>query len=351
MASDLTNIAIWVVTPKGINLARRIIHHWAGPNPPSVFASERLETDDTGKPVIHHFNSLSEAVKTQFHLFQGHIFIMATGIVVRLIAPLIQHKTLDPAVLVMDDHGQHVISLLSGHIGGANKLCLSVSHLTGARPVITTATDVNQKPAIDDIAVNLNLKIENPDKIKHINMAILLDHPICLYDPFAIFSDQLAGSRLEYVYDPSICDIYVGDETKEICPSALVLRPRSLSVGIGCNRGTPKQDIESLLTRVFAFHNLSMDSIFRFASIDIKADETGILNLSKERNIPVTFYNKDQLNQITTQITPSSMAEKYTGAKSVCEAAAILATEKGELLIPKQKTKDVTLAVARRKIN
>ena len=155
-AAQKDKIAIWVITPNGIKIAQRIA---ASLPDVDVYMSGRLNQTVIEKLT---FDKLSEEMLEQFIKYAGHIFIMSSGIVVRVIAPLIQNKTEDPAIVVIDDQGQHAISLLSGHLGGANALTLQVAEIISARPVITTATDVNKRPAIDVLAKEKGLNIENP---------------------------------------------------------------------------------------------------------------------------------------------------------------------------------------------
>jgi len=147
-------IAIWVITPNGIKIARRIAARLPDTD---VYMSVRLNQAAIEKLT---FDRLSEKMVEKFIQYAGHIFIMSTGIVVRVVAPLIQNKAEDPAVVAIDDQGQHAISLLSGHLGGANALTLQVAEIINARPVITTATDVNMRPAIDVLAKEKNLVID-----------------------------------------------------------------------------------------------------------------------------------------------------------------------------------------------
>jgi cobalt-precorrin 5A hydrolase len=134
-------------------------------------------------------------LKKKIRQYTGHIFIMSTGIVVRVIAPLIRHKTEDPAVVVVDDRGMHAISLLSGHLGGANELAQKIAGIIGAKPVITTATDVNLVPAIDVLAKEKSLFIENPEAIKTVNMALLRGDKIHVHDPFSFLANCLPNSE------------------------------------------------------------------------------------------------------------------------------------------------------------
>ena len=169
-------LAIWAVTPNGARLADRMA---ADMPDADVFVSQNLDPENAA---INRFARLSVSVTEKFDHYGGHIFIMATGIVVRVLAPLIQDKTSDPAVVVVDELGKNAISLLSGHIGGSNELTVEVARILEANPVITTATDINRVPAIDVLARENGLAIENPGAIKNINMALVKKEPVGVYD-------------------------------------------------------------------------------------------------------------------------------------------------------------------------
>lgn len=346
--SKADKTALWVVTPNGLKLAEKIIANLPSTD---LFVSASLEPDIPHTP----FGRMSAAVAEHFRAYSGHIFITATGIAVRMIAPFLMHKTKDPAVVVIDEAGRHVISLVSGHIGGANALTEKVAALTGARPVITTATDVSGVPAIDTAAVEHDLAIENPEAIKKVNMAFIRKEAVYLYDPADILADAVLKSFLIRVELrdgawPGPADspgIYVGDGVAALPEGVLVLRPRSLAAGIGCNRNTEKDEIKELLLGTLAEHRLSIHSLKTMASINIKNDEPGLLALSAELNVPLVFYTKEALNTAMGIENPSPMVENHTGAKSVCEAAAILATGQGNLTVPKKKSRNATVAIAR----
>jgi len=177
-------IAIWVITPNGTRLADMLSMNVSDVD---VYVSQNIrETTACFK-----FRSLSGTLGKKFRQYSGHIFIMSTGIVVRVIAPLIRHKTEDPAVVVVDDRGINAISLLSGHLGGANELAQKIASIIGANPVITTATDVNKVPAIDVLAREKSLFIENPEAIKTVNMALLKGEKIHVHDPFSFLAKCL----------------------------------------------------------------------------------------------------------------------------------------------------------------
>ena len=346
--------ALWCLTENGCRLASRLV---AAGDPVDCFISGRLSGTQT-IPVHSTFKRLAISVERVFQHYSGHVFFMSAGIVVRMIAPLIRHKTVDPAVVVVDDAGKFAISLLAGHLGGANDLARSVAERIGAIAVVTTATDAHQVPAIDVMAQKLGLAIENPDAIKQVNMAFLQKLPVSLHDPGGKLIQSMPQYRyLWHMAEPAAdmnqevstvpAGVYVGDIQVDLPPQFLILRPASLVAGIGCNRNTPAAEIDHLLMQVLSQHRLSFHSLVRLASISLKKDEKGLLELAAGLNLPITFYDKDQLARVDGVENPSETVKKYTGVPSVCEAAAILAAQMGELIVPKHTTRNVTVAIAR----
>jgi cobalt-precorrin 5A hydrolase len=341
-------IAIWAITPQGALLGASLT---ARINEVDFFVSAKIKT--LSAPFIP-FHSFVEAFAESFHAYNGHICIMSTGIVIRLLAPIIKHKTIDPAVVVIDDAGRYAISLLSGHLGGANKLAKQVADLIGAEPVITTATDSHNLPAIDMIAKQKKLVIENPAAIKHINMAILSGEKITVYDPFSIVKKELLNVNALRIEKEEIKKVkkdmpfvYIDDVIMDLPENTLILRPGSLVAGIGCNRNTALIEIKNFLNDSLNTFNLSVKSVSQIATIDLKKDEAGLLELSAYFQIPIQFFDKEELNSVKHIQMPSEMVRKHIGVKSVCEAAAILASNQGELIVNKQKKGNVTVALAR----
>lgn len=348
-------MAVWAITPNGVSLAKRIRGTQAGA---CVYAPAAL-AERSGDVIL--FDRLADTLKDAFRSHDAHVFVMSTGIVVRLIAPYLQHKTIDPAVIVVDEKGNHAISLLSGHLGGANDLAHTIAEKIGAEPVITTATDVSGLPAIDVLAAEKGLLIENPGTIKHVGMALLKGDAIDFHDPYGfmidMFPKQYIGRQAADVpgADGSHATItfgkgpgvFIDDRVMPLPERVLILRPASLTAGIGCNRNTPKEEIRSLLMKVIEENRLSDLSLARIGTIDLKSDEEGLLALSKELDIPISFYGREELRSIDAIETPSAMVEKHIGVKSVCEAAAILTAGMGKLIVPKQTTRNVTVAIAR----
>lgn len=357
-------IAVWAITPNGLKVAEKMT---AGGLGLDLYISANFESHSPEHRnfVVKRFERLADALEKRFFEYSGHIFIMSTGIVVRMIAPHIRSKLSDPAVVVVDEKGLHAISLLAGHLGGANRLARQVAEIIGAKPVITTATDLNAMPAIDLMAVEKNLSIQNPAAIKKVSMTLLRGQKVGLYDPYGLLADDIArwpdcfvpvasadaflGPHQKEVpsFREAPAGVVVSDRIETVLPQVLVLRPKTLAAGIGCNRGTDQAEIEALLMKVLHTHGLAIQSLACLATIDIKADEAGIMGLARKLNLKVRFYGKDDLGRVETIETPSTMVEKHVGVKSVCEAAAILATENGRLIVPKQTTPNVTLAMAR----
>jgi cobalt-precorrin 5A hydrolase len=207
----------------------------------------------------------------------------------------------------------------------------------------------------------MNLLIENPRNIKTVNMALLKGEKIFVHDPFGFLANRLpnieactyggtvksikkCGRGNEFGRVPGIC---VDDVIVDLPPAVLVLRPASLVAGMGCNRNTGMEEMKALLEDVLETHNLAPSSLTSLASIDVKSDETGLLGLADNLDLPLIFYNRQELNQVKEIQNPSIVVEKHVGVKSVCEAAAILATQNGTLIVPKQSTQNVTVAIAR----
>jgi len=284
--------------------------------------------------------------------FDGLICVMAAGIVVRAIAPLCRDKKRDPCVLVLDENGQFVISLLSGHLGGGNVLARKVAAITGGTPVITTASDVTGHTALDLWAAENNLRVQNPQRLSGVSAKLVNEGEL------SIFSTLECGSLpvdFKVVTEPALADIilsYGAIDPLEY-PDALMLCPCNLYLGLGCNRGATAADFERAITELCGQYCLDRRAIAGIASIDLKADEAGMLQFANDTNLPIRFYSKDELNRVEGA-SYSSAVMAATGARSVAEPAAMLAagdgTTLGQLIVRKIKWKNVTAAVAEQKL-
>jgi cobalt-precorrin 5A hydrolase len=223
-----------------------------------------------------------------------------------------------------------------------------VATAIGAKPVITTATDVNAVPAIDVLAQEAGITIENPQAIKTVNMALLTGAAIEVHDPFGLLSNRIPNARGLGPGRPLVARVFVDDRLLDAPPGALILRPPSLVAGIGCNRGTAADEIRGLLLTTLRDTGLCRASLRGLASIDLKADEPGLIALAQDLGLTFEFFGREEINRVGGAVpTPSAMVEKHIGVKSVCEATAILATRGGELVVPKRTTRNATVAIAR----
>ena len=288
------------------------------------------------------------------------ICIFSLGAVIRLIAPFLGNKKYDPAVVVIDDRANFVISALSGHLGGANSLATDLSaFFKGSKAVITTAADVNQTIAVDILGRTLGWTIDGLDTVTQVSACMVNEMPIGLYQDSGERNwwprtglprnvrpvpglDKLKSE--EFHAGLIITDRILRDE--EISSKSVVYRPKSLVVGIGMHWNTTKEKIESAIFEVFQDNLLSFKSIRNLATIENKAQASGLLDFSRSYQIPIEAFNDDRLSEMQVP-NPSELVGRFQGTKSVSEAAALVSS-KGVLVVSKLKfPPDLTLSVAR----
>ena len=269
------------------------------------------------------------------------IFIGACGIAVRAVAPHIKSKLTDPAVLVIDDRGSFVIPLLSGHIGGGNELARQVADLLNATAVITTATDIEGRFSCDAWAARNDCAVSSMDLAKEVSAAILTrDIPVSSgYElPESLPEGLIHGETGEL-------GIYIGEELSEPYSRTLRLIPRTISVGIGCRRGTAKEAILNAVSQVFKDNDMDIRAIKHLASIDIKRNETGLREAAEELHAPTVFFTADELNAARGEFSESDFVRNTVGTGNVCGRAAVLSG--GKLIVHKTALNGVTVALAR----
>ncbi len=347
-------IAIISVTDNGARLANKLAKKMTGDIDRYAKAGR-----DGGVAAIH-YESLRDLVDKAYNTYDGLIFIMATGIVVRLIAAHVRDKRFDPAVVVMDEAGQFAISLLSGHIGGANDLARVVARTLGATPVITTATDVLQKPAPDALAVKIGLEIEPFEELKHINAAIVAGQRVAFFIdrslPEAEHYVSLANeqgitpvdsSELIHIekYDAAVV---ISDKEMYMVKPHIFLRPATLAVGLGCRRGTTSAELYTAIVSACKRIGRSAKSIAVIATTTAKEDEIGLLAMVQQMAVPLEVYENDQLQACIDKygLKTSDFVEDTIGVGNVCEPAALLAAGADSLLLARTVYDKITVAIA-----
>lgn len=332
-------IAIISVSDKGKDLAVKL--------------KDLLNDDSTIIRVDLFHKNVKKYIKIAFYEYDAIIAIMASGILIRSIAPYIESKTTDPAVLNIDDNGNFVISALSGHLGGANKLTNKIADLIDATPVITTSSDVNNKLGIDVLASDLYLSINNTKEILFFNKAILEGQKL----KFTINPDSDKGYLIGYLQnntlemDVSLCcsqnicenEIIVSLEGHEI-----ILTERKLVVGIGCKSGKSSSEIYDGYKKSLEEINIDESRVNMLASAEVKKDEEGLLELAKTLNKPINFVDLDRLKLFESKdIQKSEFVKSKFGIYGVCEPSALItAGFDSKLIYKKTSYSGVTISMA-----
>jgi len=340
-------IALWALGRPGAELCRRLAPALGSCE---LFLPRRLARPEAGE---RPFDGLAQGLEDNFRRYAGHVAVCAAGMVVRAIAPLLRAKDQDPAVVVVDQLGQWAVSLVSGHLGGANELARRVAGALGGQAVITTATDGLNLPSLEMEAKALGLVVENLAALAGLSAALIDGRAAPVHDPggwlrplterrpeLFVMVDETAAQGLA---DQPLAWV----DWREPRPPKpwLVLRPPALALGVGCNRGAAADEIIGLIDQALAQAGLSRRCLARLASAQAKADEPGLLEAARRLGLEPIFYAHERLAEVATP-NQSAAALRCLGTASVCEAAAILAAGGGELLWPKTKTRNCTVAVA-----
>ena len=301
-------------------------------------------------------------VAERWNDFGAFIFIGAMGICVRTIAPLVEDKHTDPAVLCIDSTGANIIPILSGHVGGANRFAQALADRIGARAIITTQSDLAGLWALDCLDQQFGwYKLAGYDENKVI-YAFVNRRPVALVlgvrdegtdylestcpDHVVIFEEDEWRPELAVDYEAMVVVSFRSHDFMSNLPTIFYI-PRVLSVGIGlAHQAEPAKIIWSEIYGDLSGHQrLLTKAIREFATIDLKADEPVVKLLQEEEGYPVTFYTAGQLAAVSVP-TPSQTVANHVGTPSVCEAAALLSSGQGHLLVTKQKGQQWTYAVA-----
>lgn len=347
-------IAVLAITKNGIKIAELIKKNIVNAK---IYVPNKFYYENSD---IIWFNDPAQKIIAD--LFKGNdalVCIFSLGAVIRLISNLLVDKKTDPAVLVIDDQANFVISTLSGHLGGANALTRYVSSFLNSVPVITTAADVNKTISVDLIGNEFGWIINNYENVTKISAHMVNNEKIAIFqdtgesnwwkmtklpENVVIIKDIDNIKDIFFKGGIIITDRIITDNA--ILSKSVIYRPKTLVVGIGLHWDTTKEEILNGIKNIFNKNNLSFDSIKSFSSIKKKIKVKGLDDFAKEFNIPLFLYEKEELQQILVP-NPSETVKKFEGITSVSEASSILCSQ-GTLLIPKQKfPPNLTIAVSR----
>ena len=269
-----------------------------------------------------------------FNKYDLHIFVAATGAVVRIIEGKFKSKDTDPAVITIDDHANFVISLLSGHLGGANEECKKIANGIGAIPVITTASDVGGKIAVDTLSQKIKAKLNDLDGAKRVTSLIVNGENVSLHLPKNIVN-----------HDENSAGAIIVSNRKNIEISKII--PQNIFIGIGCKRGVSKEHIIEKLKYAMDKQNLELSAIKMAASAWVKSDEIGLIEAMEELGIPIKFFDKEEILKVEDLVEErSEFVKKHIGVYGVSEPCAFLASSgKGAFLAKKIKLDGMTLSI------
>ncbi len=329
----------------------------------SLRIRECLLGEDIEAVDIYRDEALNTWVAEQFAAGRPIIFVGACGIAVRAIAPHLKSKLTDSPVLVMDETGQFVIPLVSGHVGGANELARRVASCMGAVPVITTATDLNGCFAVDLFAKANRLQILKKEGIAAVSSKLLageqvtvsvqgIDKPKTTGDADTNYPGcgSLPEGLVPVAYPPEeYADIVISCEEEALAKAACPLRPKTCAAGIGCRKGKSEDELEEYFLGRLGDAGISPGEVFAIASIDQKSGEEGLCLLAEKYRIPFVTFSAEELEKAQGDFDGSEFVRERMGVDNVCERAALLACGGcGELILKKQAQNGMTLAAARR---
>lgn len=389
MSAALPDTTIVALSRSGSLLARKLARDLRCrlPGNHRLYLDRRFEQPTAAAADVQVYDRpLRPVLQRLFRENRRLILFMPVGVAVRLLAPVMQHKHTDPAVVCVDDAGRFAVSLLSGHIGGADELAGEVAAILDATPVITSASHALDTLAVDLLGLDLGWKIEaSNETITRVSAAVVNGEPVGVYQDagernwwpahqpwpanltvyptleslsqspsvaYLVITDRLLPEPEPGVIEWDI-EVRGSEYSTQRPRNMVVYHPRTLVAGIGCRRGVCSDDLGDFVGMTFHRFGLWEDSLAAIATADLKADESAILDLAAWYGIPLQTYSAAELNQVFADLpdaglNKSAAAHRLLGLWGVAEPAALLAAGSQELVIPRQKNAWATLAVARR---
>lgn len=350
--------AVVAITKHGVRLARNLEQKRRDID--LYYMSKFIQGDEDERHVQLFSGSVRLLLPALFQQYKGIILIISLGAVVRMIAPLLKDKKIDPAVLVIDDHGEYVISVLSGHLGGANELTREIAAVLHAQPVITTASDVQKTIAVDLFGRKFGWTWESDENLTPVSAAVVNEEKVAIIQETGergwwSYSKPLPQNIRTYdnisvaLADQPVASLIVTHRIlsaaeEKILENGVLYRPKVIAIGMGCNRGTSAAEIENVICETLAELQFSVKSVKALCTIDLKKDEQGFLEIVDKFNWDFVTYSPEQLNSIAIS-DPSDTVYKYTGAYGVSEPAALLYSGAEKLALIKKKSGNVTISV------
>jgi cobalt-precorrin 5A hydrolase len=351
--------AVVAITKHGVELARKLGSSFQ--NSDVYYMSKFEKGDEEDKGIQLFSGSVRLLLPALFQQYKGIIIIISLGAVVRMIAPLLKDKKTDPGVVVVDDKGENVISVLSGHIGGANELTREIAALLKAHPVITTASDVQKTIPVDLFGKRFGWVWDSAEKLTPVSASVVNEEKVAViqesgekgwwhYDTLIPGNINSYSSIEEAEKDGFQAALVVThrllkEEEKHVLDNGVLYRPKNIVLGMGCNRGTSASEIESVMLETLEELQFSVKSVKAISTIDLKKDEEGLLQVAKKYGLEFSYYTPEELNEVEIK-NPSETVFKYTGAYGVSEPAALLKSGASELYLEKKKSGNVTISVA-----
>ncbi|GGE13272.1 cobalamin biosynthesis protein [Marinithermofilum abyssi] len=353
-------VAVVAITKHGVEMGRELAEKLPAS---SLYYMDKFRQGDEEERRISLFSgSVRKILPDLFQQYDGIILFISLGAVVRMIAPILKDKKTDPAVVVVDDRGEHAISVLSGHLGGANELTRRVAGALGAKPVITTASDVQQTIPVDLFGRSFGWEIESFDRATPVSAAVVNEEPVVLIQesgetgwwpyqrplPSHIRVCRSTEEAWNLSFQAALVvthRLLTPEEEERFLSNGVLYRPKVIVLGIGCNRGTSMEEIEEVVLTTLKEERLALKSVRNLATIHLKKDEPGLLSLAEKYGWDLEIYTPDELNTVPLK-NPSETVYQYTGAYGVSEPAALLSAGSREPLLEKKKSGNVTISIA-----
>lgn len=350
--------AIVAITKHGVEMARDLNQKFPGTD--LYYMSKFARGDEEARGIQLFSGSVRMLFPALWPAYKGLIIIISLGAVVRMIAPLLEDKKKDPGVVVIDDRGENVISVLSGHLGGANELTHEVAAVMGARAIITTASDVQKTIPVDLFGRRFGWEWDSDEKLTPVSASVVNEEQVAVVNESGerdwwMHDAPMPPSIKEY---PSIAAAQAASPhaalvvshrlltpaEQTILNNGVLYRPKVIVLGMGCNRGTSADEIEAVIKETLDELQFSIKSVKALATIELKKDEEGLIAVCEKYGWPFVYYSPEQLNQVEIS-DPSDTVFKFTGAYGVSEPAAKLYAGVSELVLTKKKSGNATISV------